>query len=92
MSHRYHHILYLDFLVENCQDKEIRLVNDASSDSQPENEGRLEVCFENVWGAVYDTNWTGKDAAVACHQLGFSRYSKKIIIIIIIIIINSSSI
>ena len=38
------------------------------------NEGRVEVCFQNVWGAVYDQNWTNKDAAVACYQLGFSRY------------------
>ena len=39
-------------------------------------EGRIEICFQNVWGAVYDTNFTNLDAAVACHQLGYSRYGK----------------
>lgn len=37
-------------------------------------EGRIEVCFQNVWGAIYDTNFTNKDAAVACHQLHYSRH------------------
>lgn len=37
-------------------------------------EGRIEICFQNVWGAIYDTNFTNLDAAVACHQLGYSRY------------------
>lgn len=36
-------------------------------------EGRIEVCFQNVWGAIYDTNFTNLDAAVACHQLHYSR-------------------
>lgn len=39
-------------------------------------EGRVEICFNNVWGAIHDENWTYKDAAVVCHQLGFSRSSK----------------
>lgn len=37
-------------------------------------EGRVEVCFQNVWGAIYDQNFTNKDAAVACQQLGYGRY------------------
>ena len=39
-------------------------------------EGRIEICFQNVWGAIYDTNFSNMDAAVACHQLGYSRYGK----------------
>ena len=39
-------------------------------------EGRIEICFQNVWGAIYDTKFTNLDAAVACHQLGYSRYGK----------------
>lgn len=65
--------------LESCRDKEIRLVNDAPIDEEESfrspNEGRVEICFNNVWGAIYDENWTNKDAAVACYQLGFSRYS-----------------
>ena len=37
-------------------------------------EGRVEICYQNVWSAIYDENWSNKDAAVACYQLGFSRY------------------
>ena len=36
-------------------------------------EGRVEICHENVWSAIYDENWSNKDAAVACHQLELSR-------------------
>jgi hypothetical protein len=43
-------------------------------------EGRIEICFQNVWGAIYDTNFTNLDAAVACHQLGYSRYGNAKII------------
>lgn len=37
-------------------------------------EGRIEICFRNVWGAIFDRNFTNKDAAVVCHQLGYDRY------------------
>ena len=37
-------------------------------------EGRVEVCYHNVWGSIFDQNFTNKDAAVVCHQLGYSRY------------------
>ena len=37
-------------------------------------EGRVEICHEGVWSAIYDENWSNRDAAVACQQLEFSRY------------------
>ena len=55
-----------------CENEAIRL----SPDGPTSNEGRVEICYENVWGAVYDGNWTQYDAAVVCNQLGrgFNRY------------------
>jgi hypothetical protein len=45
-------------------------------------EGRIEVCFQNVWGAIYDTHFTNLDAAVACHQLGYSRYGNAMFMVL----------
>ena len=36
--------------------------------------GRIELCIDGVWNPVCEDFWTDADAAVACHQLGFSRY------------------
>ena len=43
-------------------------------------EGRVEICYQNVWGAIFDERLTNKDAAVICHELGYSRYGRSILI------------
>ena len=40
------------------------------------NEGRIEICINNVWGTICDDYWSDTDANVACRKLGFSRLSK----------------
>ena len=42
-----------------------------SPDGPSQREGRVEVCYRGVWGAVSDGEWSSRDAAVACRQLGF---------------------
>lgn len=41
-------------------------------DISPVREGRVEICFQGVWGSVFDTDWSALDAAITCQQLGFN--------------------
>ena len=50
---------------------EVRLDGTNSS-----SEGRVEMCYNGVWGSICYNGWDNIDAAVVCRQLGFQGQSK----------------
>ena len=58
----------------NCTDGDVRLQNGSNI-----LEGRVEVCVNNAWGTICNTQFTFKDANVTCHQLGYP-FSGKIML------------
>lgn len=58
----------MELFSSNCTHGDVRLLGGSSS-----NEGRVEVCVNQVWGTVCDNDWTTEDGNVVCGQLGFLR-------------------
>ena len=56
----------------SCTDGEVRLAG-----GNTPNEGRVEMCYNGVWGSVCNSYWGNYDAAVVCQQLGFQGASMK---------------
>ena len=64
----------------NCNLGDLRLVN-----GQNNMEGRIEICFNGIWGTIADDNWHNADAKVACRHLGFAANGQCICLLLIII-------
>ena len=54
----------IDLTASDCDDGDVRLANGDNS-----LEGRLEVCFNGVWGTVCREGFDSDDARVVCRQL-----------------------
>ena len=50
-----------------CPEGDIRLLEGSTP-----LEGRVEVCNDNIWSRICDSNWNNVDARIVCRQLGFS--------------------
>ncbi len=48
-------------------------------DGANQNEGRLEIFYNNTWGTVCDDGFTSYEAAVACKQLGYGSVETEIL-------------
>lgn len=55
----------------SCEEGSIQLV-----DGIIDQEGRVEVCHDGVWGSVCDTGWDKVDAHIVCQQLGYAETGK----------------
>ena len=54
-----------------CNDGEVRLVGGVS-----EREGRVEMCYNGVWGTVCaNGGWDDMAALIVCDQLGYNESS-----------------
>ena len=55
---------YCDFV--DCTDGDIRLAGVISNPLK----GRVEICYDGVWGTVCNNPWNSLNAMVVCRQLG----------------------
>ena len=54
------------FCTAPCTDGQLRLAGGNIA-----NEGRVEICVNNMWGTVCDDFWGTTDATIVCQQLGY---------------------
>ena len=61
----------------NCSDGEVRLANVTTDTVEKTQAGRVEICLNNAWGTVCDSQFDSEDAAVVCDLAGgFTRDGK----------------
>ena len=55
-----------------CSEGAVRLM-----DGVIQQEGRIEVCSNGVWGSVCDQAWDKTDAHIVCQELGYGEIGKE---------------
>ena len=55
-----------------CSNGDVRLAEGGTA-----LEGRVEICWNNVWNTVCDDGWNTPDARVVCRQLGYSAIGNR---------------
>ena len=71
-ENRYVSQIYITGLAP-CRTGQLRLAG-----GNIQNEGRVEICMNNVWGTVCDDGWSTTDATVVCRQLGYSTQGQTV--------------
>ena len=56
----------------SCNDGDVQLVG-----GNTRREGRVEICYNGVWGAVCADGWNEVNANIVCVQLGYSLPGEK---------------
>lgn len=54
-------------LALQCEEGDLRLTGESTI-----NQGRVEICVNETWGAICLNNWGQSEATVTCKQMGFS--------------------
>ena len=63
-----YHTTHITFCNLFVVDASIRL-----SDGSNEQEGRVEIMYQGIWGTICDDGWDDTDATVVCRELGYSH-------------------
>lgn len=71
-----HIAVELDTLVGNCTEGDLRLEGGVNN-----TQGRVEVCLNNAWGTICNSQFGTNEARVICHQLGFSNTSNVMLLL-----------
>ena len=58
-------------IISVCVQSSVRL-----QDGPNEQSGRVEICFNNVWGTICSNGFGAVDAGVLCRQLGYEQDGK----------------
>ena len=56
----------------SCSNGDVRLVGGST-----DNEGNVQICYNNAWGSICDDSWGRADSNVVCRQHGFQPYGTK---------------